>query len=293
MRPLSTAMGLILACGLIWGILFGITTGPRADDPVGRLSLSVNFGVSSFEMGDVNREIGRGNDDFFRVQNFATMDKLSYGFGFLADFKTAISDPFFISLGFGNLRGQTGVSFNEIVDVSSKANMFYGRLLYALPWRPLESSRLFVGGGPLILKNVELEVSHERDEVAKKPERKEIMTFTGDGAGFQVDVLGEYLLSDHVTVALNAGYRGAAADLNEWTINVRNADTLRGTDLVKDDAQVWWSSYLIDAFLEDPGENDPEDRTDGPPISTLEAVDDLSADFSGFRIEVGLRMYFF
>jgi hypothetical protein len=293
MRPFSIAAGLILACGLMCILLVGAPTDARADDPVGRLSLSVNFGVSGFAMDDVNREIGRANDNFFRRQNFTTMDDLSFGFAFLADFKTAIKDPFFISLGVGNLRGSTGVSFNEIVDISSKGNIFYGRLLYALPWRPLENGRLYVGGGPMLLRSVELEVSHERDEVAKRPERKEIMTFTGDGEGFQFGLLGEYLLSDHVTVAFDAGYRNASADLKDWNINVQNAETLQGRDEFPDDTQVWWSSYLIEAFLADPGEEDPENPTDGPPISTVESVDDLSVDFSGFRLEVGLRLYFF
>ena len=42
---------------------------------------------------------------------------------------------------------------------------------------------------------------------------------------------------------------------------------------------------------------DPDDdeatNADGPPINTLTVVDDLNLDFSGARLEVGLRLYFF
>jgi hypothetical protein len=291
MRPISIAAGLILACGLICILLVGAPTDARADDPVGRLSLSVNFGVSGFAMDDVNREIGRANDSFFRAQNFSTMDKLTFGFNFLADFKTAIKDPFFITLGVGNLSGNTSVSFNEIVDVSVQTNMLYARLMYALPWRPLENSRVFVGGGPVFLRSSELEVGYERDVVPKRPERKEIFTMEGSGGGFQLDLASEYLLSDHVTVVLNAGYRRATADLDKWSIKVQNHETLRGTlDNIADFEQVWRDSYLLEGFLQ---EMDVQEESDGPPISEVEPVEGLELDFSGARIEVGLRLYFF
>jgi len=284
----------LLTTGLLCFASFGPTPA-HADDPIGRLSLSANFGVSSFAMGDVNDEIKRGNIGFFDAKNLSNMDDLSYGFNFLADFKTAIRDPFFLSVGAGSIRGHTGVSFNQIVDVDSRASFFYGRILYALPWRPLENGRLFAGGGPVFLRNVEFEVSHERDLIAKRPERQEVLTMTGDGSGFQFDLIGEYLLSDHVTVALDFGYRNATATLDALNpaedIQVNNAETRPGQDAHDDNDQIFWDSYLIEAFLEDPGEL--QEDLDGPLLQDLESVDGLERDFSGVRFEVGLRIYFF
>ena len=77
------------------------------------------------------------------------------------------------------------------------------------------------------------------------------------------------------------------------------ADYSDFTDRFDDADQIFWDSYLIEAFLEDPGEPNPSDEnSDGPvindPLRPLLPDERLSTvDFSGFRIELGLRLYFF
>jgi hypothetical protein len=287
-----------------WGVRVGAAailvlqcwTGPGLGlDPVGRVAISGNLALAGWAMGDVDREIRRGNE-VLRHEGVTTLDPLSFGFDFLADFQAPVKHPFYLSLGLGRLRGHTGKAFNKVIDIEARTGIAYARLMWMLPWRPLEDVRIFLGGGPLFLRGSRLEVSHERDFEAKKPERKETLSMKGSGNGFLVGVTGEYVVSDHVTLSLDAGYRWARADLNSYKITVQNAQTRPGVDAFADDEQVFWDSYLLDAFLKDPGpppENQEAPNFDGPPIQELEPVDNLDLDFSGVRIQVGLRMYVF
>ncbi|MBU1699981.1 MAG: hypothetical protein KJ970_19790 [Candidatus Eisenbacteria bacterium] len=292
--------------GFVLGIfLMGLMISPvMAEDPVGRISIGVNFGIAGLAMDDVNREIDRGND-YLRFKGLTTMDRLSSGYNVYGDFKTALKDPFYISLGYGTLTALSEVSYNQILSAKADATVIFGRLLYAIPWRPFENGRLFVGGGGVLLRDAVLEIGHERDEEAKVPERKEIISFKGSGSGFQFDILGEYLIGDHMTFMMNAGYRFATADYDDWSIAIRHADhqAYRGIDAFADDEQLFWAyrdidAFLLHSFLQDPGNRpDPDDEeaanADGPPINTLKVVDNLNLDFSGARFEVGLRFYFF
>ncbi|MBD3336927.1 MAG: hypothetical protein GF355_15550 [Candidatus Eisenbacteria bacterium] len=291
MRRRESIAGAVVGC-----ILAGTLLAPaRGDDPIGRLSLSLNFGATTLAMNDVNREIARGNE-YLSFEGLTTIDDLSYGFNFYGDFKTAIKDPFFISLGGGSLSGTTEEKFNQIISITSESTFYYGRLFYALPWRPLEDSRLFVGAGPVFLRDVTLDVTHERDYIAKQPERTEQLSLTGSGSGFQLDAVFEYLISDHLTLNLTAGYRRATADWDDYEITVTNIDEEISTqDDWDDDEQIFWEvetyeAYLLNAFLKEVPFNE---ELQGPPLQELEVVDNLDLDFSGARLEVGLRLHFF
>ena len=270
--------------------------GVFAEDPVGRISLGINLGASYLTMGDVNDEVNRGNRDLFSEPNWKPMEDLALGFSFRADLKAAVKDPFFISLGRGNIRGHTGVAFNRVIDVDASTTVYYGRLLWAIPWRPMENGRFFLGGGPLILRDMELEVAHEWDLIPKRPERRETLVMNGSGSGFQLDLAAEYLLSDHMTISLDTGYRWAKGDLDAWLLTVDNWETRPGQDPEPDNQQLFWESYLVGAFIADPGTR-PADNSqrnfDGPPLDVVEPVQGLGLDFSGARIEVGFRIHFF
>ncbi len=288
-----------------------------AEDPIGHISLGGSAGYSAYALGDVRTRMDAGNT-LLASRHWATLDPLKRGWTFWADGKIPV--PFLNSLflegGYGVSSGESkGPDIEKQLSVSVLQKAWHGRLLWVLPWRFQEDTRLFVGGGPLIIQHQEVECIYEHlPAEAKNPVRTERVRFWGSGMGWQAGVAAEYMIQDHLTLALDLGYRSANLAYKYWEVEVTDTDPERANDvprLARDydnektgdlseiKAKGFWpdGGYVFRAFFDVEKTEAREGQYKGelgPDLRLLIPVakEDLHIDMSGFQMHLGLRIYF-
>jgi len=183
-----------------------------AEDPIGRFSLGGSVGYSSYGLGDVNERISGVGNRYLEVEHvppLTGLEKITFGWTFWGDLKTELPflDGFFVSGGYGVSSGNTeSPDMDNKLRVAVSQEAFHVRLLYVPPWRFHEDTRLFVGGGPLIITKQEVRVTQENRSVLEEPWTEEI-SYEGTGLGWQFGVIAEYMIQDRLSLAMDLGYR--------------------------------------------------------------------------------------
>jgi len=287
----------------------------RAEDPIGRISLGGSGGLSTYALSDVNERIDAGNRFLADERDWTTVDPLRRGWTFWADLKLPVPmlDFLFVTGGYGVSSGSsTGPDYNELITTSVSQEAYHARVLYLLPFRPQEDTRLFAGGGPLFIQKQEVRTLHTRRSSAggtsgtEMSERTEEVYFNGQGLGWQFGVAAEYMLQDYMTLAIDLGYRWAGLDQEDWSAerNVIIEDTdpaefiedgTSGLDRLDRD-----HSYILNSFLDRRATEERELQVAGrlhqygPHRSHMMPVApaDLGIDLSGLQVHLGVRFYF-
>ncbi len=296
----------------------------RADDPIGRISFGVSGGYSTYGLSAVNDRIENEGNQWLDEKAWNQLDAMKNGWTFWGDFKVpvpldmvgvkelyGIPLKLFLSAGYGYSSGKTGGDdYNELIEVKAEQTAMHFRLLYVVPWRFHSDVRIFAGGGPLFISEQKLTASHTSrrsagvGQTTQETRRLEEVTYKGDGTGFQFGTTLEYLMTEHLTLAFDLGYRWAGMDYKTWT--VQNGVKIEDTNEVAfDDGTTSLerlhrdASYVLYGFL-DSENSDTEPQTSegpqyGPHVSQLKPLStrDLDIDLSGFQIQVGFRLYLF
>jgi len=291
---LGVAMALTLSGAAAW-----------AEDPIGRISLGGSAGFSSFALADVNDRILNEGNHFLKEEHMPrlrTLDDIDFGWTFWGDLKIPVPflDAFFLSGGYGFSTGKTeSPDMDNKIEVEVRQEAYHVRLLYTPPFRFHEDVRLFVGGGPLIVTSQELTATQTNRSVAEE-EWSEKIVYEGSGIGWQVCLAGEYMLQDHMTLAIDLAYRSAAFDYENWS--ARESVSLRlppSAEEAEYERLHLEDSYIGRAFLDweatlAKGINDDDVPIYGPHYEQLTPLtpDELGIDLTGFQIHIGLRFYF-
>lgn len=257
-----------------------------AADPVGKVSISGQFGIATYRMSDVNAAMARSDQivhaDGQAPADWETPDKLHHGFDFMSEANYDLTRDIRLGLNYGKTSGTTKKDFLQILTVKSQTTTIVPRLLYRIPWRPLIDMSLRAFGGPVFLRSTKTTVSHE-DTDKSKP-RLETLTINGSGTGFTGGIVGEYTVSDRFTLGFEGGYRFAKAKHKSSSYTITkipnggfpNPDSGLNEDrTLRDDSYLW-------GFME----GRPA-KGDEPQIIPIEA------DFSGLDIRVALHVYIF
>lgn len=317
----------VVICALV--ALVGIDSIARADDPIGRISFGGSAGWSSLAMKDVNAQIEGDGRDFLDRKDWEPLDPVSHGWTFWSDLRLplplgerSVNVPFInrrlplefsVAGGIGTCSGSTsGPDTNELLEIEAKQNFYHLRLLYTVPWRPAEDSRIFLGAGPLIITTQDLTVRHTQRDASgggggRVIERMEEVTYTGDGTGWMLGMAMEYMVHDYITLAVDFAYRWANIQYKDWNpydnLKITDTDPVdlgegQGTTLdrlYRDDSFVFYS--FLDWETTEQAERalfQGEVHEWGPHREMLEPVgiDDLNIDMSGIQIHLGFRFYF-
>jgi hypothetical protein len=309
--------------------LVGIGSIAKADDPIGRISFGGSAGWSSLAMGDVNDRITGDGRDFLDRKDWEPLDRLSHGWTFWSDLRVplplgemSVNVPFInkrlplefsLAGGIGTCSGSTtGPDTNELLEVEAQQNYYHARLLYTVPWRPAEDSRLFLAGGPMIITTQELTARHTHRDASgggsgRVIERMEEVTYLGDGLGWTLGLALEYMVHDYITLAVDFAYRWANIEYAAWNpfdnITVSDTDPIdlggdQGTTLdrlYREDSFVFYS--FLDWETTERAERalfQGEVHEWGPHREMLNpvALEDLNIDMSGIQIHLGFRFYF-
>jgi len=296
--------------------------GSWADDPIGRIGIGASGGYSTYALGKANDCIENQGNAWLAEKAWNKLDPLKHGWTFWADVmvpvplgligvREAFGIPldFYLSGGYGVSSGTSGgQDYNELIEVTGEQTAIHARLLYALPWRFQEDTRIFVGGGPLIISEQKLTASHTSrrssgvGQTTQETSRLEEIYYQGDGTGFQAGVAMEYLLSDRLTLAVDLGYRWASVDYGTWSsqqnVTITDTDEVvftadQTTSLERLDRD---SSYILHGFLDEAATSraeEPSPHMYGPHLDQLVPLspDDLNIDLSGMQIHVGFRIH--
>ncbi|MBP7669052.1 MAG: outer membrane beta-barrel protein [Candidatus Eisenbacteria bacterium] len=285
-----------------------MTASAGAEDPIGRLSLGGSVGYSSYALSKVNDRInGPGNEFLEEVHlpGLTGMDPIDFGWTFWADVKYQLPffRSFFVTGGYGVSSGNSDspdMDNKLTVEVSQEA--LHVRLLYVPPIRIQEDTRLFVGGGPLIITNQEVRVTQvNRSNLQLSEQWTEEIFYAGDGLGFQFGVVGEYMMQDRLTFSVDLGYRVATVDYSDWSPRNNVKITLPASAVQeRQDRLHYEDTYGGHAFLDWEqtvlkGSQDPRAQEYGPHYEQMVPLgtNDLDIDMSGFQIHFGLRLYLF
>ena len=260
----------------------------RGADPIGRLSLSVRFGISGYEMASINDGISDSNRRLAGLRpEWEVPDRIQTGFDFLADATYDLSDALRFGIVYGSSSGSSSVDYLQAISVKPGAEMIIPRVFFRVPWRPMIDMSIRVYAGWVYLVGVETDIEHE--VTSEGSERLEAMNIKGSGSGFVLGATSEYTLSDAFTLTIEAGYRSAKADFDSgsWRIEKIANPGAPSDDCIDlpNDKCLLESSYLW-GFLN-------EEREELPRGEVPTVRNDLDADFSGFQIQIGLRIYIF
>jgi len=292
--------GLVL---LLPALVFLVPGAASGADPIARFSVSGQAGGALFDPSDVNAGIREGNR-FLSHRQFKTLDEITYGFNFTLDVRAKITNSIAASLGGGTVFAQTGVDFDEVIDVEPSVSFYHVRLTYLLPWRPMPSMMLHLGAGPVYFQEGETKVRRERREVELGTVRVETARFRTERTwGGHVFLQNELVFNNRITLITDLGYRfasltGAEWDNNDWTLD--NMTTSTGAqdsepNGIPDVLEFSPDGYSLNSFLErslrggDP--TTPEIDGEGRPVYKPRGGTDL--DLSGVLLNVGLRFYLF
>jgi len=289
-------------------VLAGSLSAPAwADDPIGRLSLGGSGGFSDYGLADLNDRIEGVGNEFLEEEHrprLRGLDPLERGWTFWADVKLPVPllPFFFVSGGYGVSSGKTdGPDVDNVLEVEAAQETFHLRLLYVLPFRFQEDTRLFVGGGPLLIQNQEVSVTQTNREV-RDEEWTEKITYSGSGLGWQFGVAAEYMIQDRMTLCFDLAYRLADLDYDGWSADEDVEITLPPSAVAEEvDRLHYEDSYPGRLFLdwdETIEKAPPSDRDEleefGPNRAYLVPLskDEFGLDLSGFQIQIGFRFYF-
>jgi len=285
--------------------LLVLVASARADDPIGRISLGASTGYASYALGDVNDRISGVGNQFLTVEHvpiLTGMDEVKFGWDFLADLKVPVPylESFFVSGGYGvSSGGKQSPDMDNKLNIDVSQECFHVRLLYTPPFRLQEDVRFFVGGGPLIITNQEVKIT-QTNRTHIEEQWSEELTYSGDGLGWQFGIAAEYMVQDHMTVAVDIAYRIADVEYSNWTARDNVTLTPPPTaDPEERERLHYEDTYIGHAFLDweetlANGATDPNSTTFGPHLDQLVPLgpQDIHIDMSGMRIHFGLRFYF-
>lgn len=295
-----------------WAVRAGVTAGlasiallttasiSLSEDPIDRFSLTGQVGITGLAMGQVNDQIDEGNG-FLRQRGWTQLDNLGYGYNFAWNLRARVRGPLSVSLGGGQVIGETSLDFDEVISVEPSVRLYSLRLDYELPFRPMSTFIMRVGGGPVWYSSTELKVQHERRSVETGTERIESAKFEGDSWGAHGYLEGELVLSEKITLVADVGYRFGTIQVSDnWDWEITGL-ALPLADDDRDGIPNKWdfdeaNSWLIHSFLE--VQRDDEGRVilddSGRPIVHIRRDDEnLDLQLSGVVANVGLRFYLF
>lgn len=295
-------------------LLIGMGTAARAEDPIGRISLGVSGGISDYLLKDVNSRLEnegnhylveeRGTGDLAEVSPLKALSPLEFGWTFWADLKAPVPfvDFLYLSAGYGISSGSSdGPDVDNVLEIKASQRAYHLRLLYVLPFRFQEDTRLFFGGGPLIINEQEVIASQTNRTVRDETWTEEIR-YSGSGLGWQVGLSAEYMMQDHMTLVVDLGYRFANLDYESWSAEENVTLTLPPTAETDEyDRLHYQESYPGRVFLDWDATIDAAPATDlerlhlfGPNREYLQELskDQLGLDMSGAMVHIGLRFYF-
>lgn len=277
----------------ILGATLFIPATAQAADPIGSFSISGRIGVGGFDMSRINAGISRSN--YLMGQNPLSMDwdlpeRIHLGFDFVGDASYDISPWLRVGLLYQRTTGSTSVDFLHKISVTPETSMLVPRAFVRIPWRPLDDMALRGFGGVVVLRGAKTKIEHEKTSENLQERRTETLTVEGSGVGFMGGVAGEYTLSDRFALSFEGGYRFAKAgyDSGSYTIQLQDPGNDSDGDGIIDgrdpsDTPGSYTSYLWGFLNGAPGRQDEE-----PTVRS-----DLDSDFSGFLIQIGLRVYLF
>ncbi|MFH1144832.1 MAG: outer membrane beta-barrel protein [Candidatus Eisenbacteria bacterium] len=277
----------------------------RAEDPIGRISLGGSAGLSTYGLADVNDRIADAGNRFLEVDHLPPLkglETIDIGWTFWSDVKIAVPflSSFFISGGYGvSSGGVDSPDMDNKIEVSASQKAMHVRLLYTPPFRIQEDTRLFVGGGPLIITEQKVRATQMNRSNMDEPWTEEIV-YKADGIGWTFGLGAEYMVQDRMTLALDLGYRLADLKYSSWSAWENVKLTLPETAVQNEvDRLHYEDSYPGHAFLDweatvANGAADEYATQYGPHREQLVPLtpEDLRLDLSGFQIQLGLRFYF-
>jgi hypothetical protein len=288
---------ILLGCLVCWS---GLAQGA---DPTKRFSFAGQGGFAYYQMGDVNSRIRSGNR-YLATQSWTELGSLHLGFNFTADFRARLTKRLGVSVGTGSTFGQSQVDFKQVITVKPSGNFYHARVTYLLPFRPISSTMLSAGAGPVYFPKATLKVTHEiraDDDVGY--ERTISAHFEGKGWGAHAFLQTETVLNDKATLVMDLGYRLATISRDEgkddWRISGLRDPYREDPDNYRLQNQYNLNpgglpSYETESFLEvvkQAGTNAPQVDSNGRPVVT--AKDGMDLDFSGVVLNIGLRFYLF
>lgn len=260
----------------------------EAADPVGKAAIAFRGGFVGLQMGDVNDGIDLSDRLLDRVySDWKVPENLNNGFGLTADLTYDITPTIRASVVYGATFGETSVDYQQVMKVRASSGLLMPRVLYRLPYRPMESMTLRLYAGPVLLTGSKVKIEHEN--TSESDPRLDTMTIEGSGTGFAAGLAGEYTMADRFTLHFEAGYQGATAsfDKGSWKIEkqrdpLSNSDASTG-DVLPNNRDLPEESYLwgfMDSRYKQPADTEPAART-------------TDLDFSGYQLYAGLRVYLF
>lgn len=281
-------------------------TAAQAQAPKGRVSFSGLVGGCLPALGDVNRDIRRGNV-VIEERKWIPIKEITTGFTFTGDLRARVYGSLTLSLGVGQSFANTEIGdFDQVISVKPKVVFYHVRALYDLPFKPMPRMFLRVGGGLVDATSAQVAVRHEK-RIMQTLNWIESATFKAKGLGAHALIESELMLNQRTTLVIDVGYRrlsldrsGDGNDFRGWSRNglelsdaltyssgnIYNVYTLANRDV---------GGYLSESFLEVPlagGDPIPAPGTGGN--RELVYVRDLrKIDFSGPQASVGLRFYLF
>jgi len=271
-------------------LLLAVSTNmARAYDPTARISIAGTAGLSLPSMSDVNDRIGLGNA-YMAEQDWISIDEFQSLFSMGYEIRGDVSGNWMLALGGGQVFGNRGVDFDEVIDIEPTASVLNANVIYRLPWRPTESIRLAAGAGFVTTSSASMKISHEHRNVESGTLRLEQLDLDLSGNGAQGFLEAEFIMTERFTLSLEAGYRHleTSIDADTWSISRLGTEALGDAD--GDDIQNFEDltdrSYLRRSFLAD-------DQIDS--LGELDTLDpeDIKVDFSGPSINIALRVYLF
>ncbi|MBM3317876.1 MAG: outer membrane beta-barrel protein [Candidatus Eisenbacteria bacterium] len=298
----------------LWAVVLWMGAAPAtAEDPIGRISLGGSGGFSSYLLSDLNSRIAnqgnhylsreRGVEPLQTVSPLKELSPLEFGWTFWADLKVPVPfvDFLFLSGGYGSSSGATeGPDVDDILRIEARQTAFHARLLYVPPFRFQEDTRLFIGGGPLFIRNQEVTAS-QTNRTNKDAQWTEEITYSGSGTGWQVGLAAEYMIQDHMTLCVDLGYRFANLQYDSWSpdanVKIRVPMTAETEEY---DRLHYRESYPGRVFLNWDATIAAAPATDyerllqfGPNREYLQALtrEQLGLDMSGMMLHIGLRFY--
>ncbi len=313
----------VVLAGVVLALL-SVVSISQADDPIGRISFGASGGFSSYALESVNSRISHDGSDFLDLKGWEPIDNFKHGWTFWTDLRiplplgemtmplplTSYRLPVELSIagGIGTSSGATtGPSSNELLEIEGKQSYYHARLLYTLPFRPMEDMRIFIGGGPLIISDQELVVRHTARDAAANYQRVEQVTYSGDGLGWQLGLAVEYMAHDYITLAFDFAYRWARLDYSNWSpdksIVITDSDPISlpsegGIETTNVERLYRDDSYILQGFLDWETVADMEESSGvheyGPYIGMLQPLrpSNLDLDFTGVQVHLGFRFYF-
>jgi hypothetical protein len=276
---------LCLVAGLAW-----------ASDPSARIGVTGQFGGGMAAMGDINGHIRDGNRFLSAPPlEWTELDEIHHGYNFTWDIRSRIKGPLSVSLGGGSFFARSTVDFDQVISVRATMPFYHVRAMYKLPFRPMPSMILSLGGGPIYCPKSQLRVKHEHRTADGGTDRTESATFEGKGWGAHAFLQSELVLTEKITLLTDLGYRRATFNQDSWTWGVSGKNLIyrdaNGNNIL-DAYEFRPYSWLPNSFVDVVKDGDVP-RSDSRQKPVLTPKGKTGQDFSGALLNIGLRFYLF